>query len=597
MLAQPEKRQRQVLVVNSENSLIPLVAQVNQDLVESIKSELGRDTEIFVEWLDTNRFLHAGHDTEVADFLQKKYSTQKLEGVIVVTEAALRFAAKHRALLFPDVPIVHLGIRASEVGRWNSEPKIYGAGMDYDIAPTLEFALKVHPEVRRVVVITGVSPTDKGWEAVIRSGIPPFAGRVGFDFWSGLPMAEVLDRLAGLERDAIVFTPSVLCDGAGEWMLGAESLEKMTAASARPIYSMFAERMVRGGGIGGIGPDFGSLGAQTARILAQVLSGRESEDSGTVVPFKAFFNWGQLQRWKIKEKDLPAGSVVLFRVPGFFEAYWGRVLAAGAIILIQSGFIMALLVQRRRRRLAERELAVHRQELTHLTRVFMLGELTGTLSHEFSQPLSTMLTSARAAQRYAAADGGPPEVRELLQTILHAGQRASGLLERLRAMIRRDPPQHQPLDLNEVTREVLALMRGELSTRQVAARPSLSAEPLMVRGDAVQLQQVLVNLLFNACEAMTEQPAATRRIDIHTQASLEASGLARLTVSDHGTGLDAEARERLFDSFFTTKPSGLGLGLSICRQIAADHGGTLHAENGRPAGLTLVFQLPLHPAA
>lgn len=586
-------KQRQILVLNSEGSLLPLISQLNRDLVEAIKTEFGRDTEVLVEWLDLSRFHSKEYEGQLVEFLARKYHGQSLAGVVAVTEMSLRFAAAHRERLFPGTPVVHVAVRESEATRWNKVPGIYGAAVDYDPVPTIKFALEVHPGLKRVVVITGTAPFDRLWEGYIRMRAGQLEGRLQFDFWAGLSMAEIRQRLAGLAEDTVVLSPSLLSDGAGEWMIGGEALEKIAEVSPRPVYSVFAQRAVEVGAFGGIGPDYSQMGPRAARLLALAAAGQPVPLSGETAPSRAWFNWPQLKRWGIQESQLPPQSVVMNRVPTFLEAYWGRALTAVVIILVQSAFITALLIQWRRRQRAEEQLAVKRDELAHLTRVSLLGEISGTLSHELSQPLAAIKLGVEAAQMHVSLQGEAGETGRLLQNIARANDRACGLLDRVRSMIRREPPSRRSIDFNESVREVLALMRGEFSTRKVTLIPNLTEAPLAIQGDPVQIQQVLVNLMLNGVEAMAASPAGQRRLGVETTSL--SNGTASLVVRDQGPGFTPEVREKLFEPFFTTKKTGLGIGMSICKQIAEDHGGSIQALNAERGGATIRLVLPLTP--
>lgn len=242
-------------------------------------------------------------------------------------------------------------------------------------------------------------------------------------------------------------------------------------------------------------------------------------------------------------------------------------------------------------RRAEREVQERQRELAHLGRVATLGELSGALAHELSQPLTAMLSNAEAAQRML--DQQPielEEVREILCDIVRQNTRVSEVIRRLRALFKKGETQFQPLDLNEVTAEALELTHGDLMVHGVTVTTRLSDALPCVNGDRVQLQQVLLNLIHNACEAMSAVQPRERKLIVRSEATAE--GMVQLCVSDSGPGVGAEARERLFDPFFTTKPQGLGLGLSITRSIIASHGGRLWVSDHPVKGAMFCFTLP-----
>jgi PAS domain S-box-containing protein len=245
---------------------------------------------------------------------------------------------------------------------------------------------------------------------------------------------------------------------------------------------------------------------------------------------------------------------------------------------------------------AERESQQQRQLLTHLTRVVTLGELSGALAHELSQPLTSILTNAQAALQFLAHEPTDlAEVREILNDIVDADRRAGEFIRRLRVLLRRGETPRQPVDLNEVTNEVLRLLNSELIAQGVAVTTQMMLGPSKVNGDPVALQQVVLNLIVNACDAMQLNEPPERRIAITT--SLEVDGTVRVAIADRGVGLPAEGIERVFEPFFTTKVHGLGLGLVICQSIVAAHGGHLSATNNADRGATFWFTLPTRNGA
>jgi two-component system, LuxR family, sensor kinase FixL len=244
------------------------------------------------------------------------------------------------------------------------------------------------------------------------------------------------------------------------------------------------------------------------------------------------------------------------------------------------------------RKKAELETRQQRQELAHLTRVSMLGELSGALAHELNQPLTAILSNAQAAQRMLAREPVDlAEVREILRDIADDDRRAGDVIQRLRAMLKKGEAQVVALDLNEVVQEVLEIAHGDLITRNISVSRQLAPWLPPVRADRVQMQQVLLNLILNACEAMTANRADDRSLTVFSARDHESS--VRAAIIDSGPGIPADDLERVFEPFFTTKANGLGLGLSICRSIVVAHGGRLWASNNEMRGATFYVTLPL----
>jgi PAS domain S-box-containing protein len=245
------------------------------------------------------------------------------------------------------------------------------------------------------------------------------------------------------------------------------------------------------------------------------------------------------------------------------------------------------------RKQREREATLQREELAHLSRVALLSELSGSLAHELNQPLTAILSNAQAALRYMAHT--PPnleEVRESLVNIVESGKRAGEVIRRLRAMLRKDPPDFQALDINEVVQDVLRIIRSDLLNRSVVTELVLAGDLPPIHGDRVQLQQVILNLVINGADAMTDN-TGQRVLAIRSQ--LLASGRVEVQVSDVGKGIPEADLERIFSAFVTSKSDGMGLGLAVCTTIMQAHQGRLWASNNAGPGATLHLELPTSP--
>jgi two-component system sensor kinase FixL len=245
------------------------------------------------------------------------------------------------------------------------------------------------------------------------------------------------------------------------------------------------------------------------------------------------------------------------------------------------------------RRNAEADAHLARQELVHMNRASTLGELAGSLAHELNQPLSAILSNAQAAQRFLTshpADLG--EVREILQDIVNQDRRAGEVISRMRSMLQKREPQRVAVDLNEVVAEVLRLMHSEFVVRNVVVESYLAPDRPFVKGDRIELQQVLVNLIVNACEAMNANHAsAFRKLTIRVDPA--DPGAVQVSLTDNGPGFAREMLEQAFEPFCTTKNLGLGLGLAICRSIVSAHGGRIWVDRASQPGATIRFTVPV----
>jgi PAS domain S-box-containing protein len=310
-------------------------------------------------------------------------------------------------------------------------------------------------------------------------------------------------------------------------------------------------------------------------------------------------NWRDLTPPEWREADdrqaaqLEAGGTAQPYEKEYFRKDGTRVpvLVGAAVFEGSSGEGVGFVLDLTDRKRAERAYTQVQMELAHANRVATMGQLSASIAHEISQPIGAALSYANAASHWLAAQ--PPnleEVRRDLGFIVESGVRASEVIDRIRALVKKAPPRKDKLEINEAVLEVIALIRNEMANSGISVRTQLAETLPAIQGDRVQLQQVILNLLVNAIEAMSGMSKGPRELVISTAKS-DSEGLL-VAVRDSGPGLAPESVDRLFESFYTTKPSGLGMGLSICRSIIEAHNGRLWAAANTPHGAVFQFTLP-----
>jgi signal transduction histidine kinase len=334
-------------------------------------------------------------------------------------------------------------------------------------------------------------------------------------------------------------------------------------------------------------------GKRAAMVAMRILNGEKAGDIKTEPSnFEApRYDWRELQRWHINERLLPPGSKVDFREPSTWEAYRSQIIFICAVILMQAALISRLFYEQRRRQNAEVQARQRSAELAHFNRFSMAGELTASIAHELNQPLGAILTNAETLELILKSPTPDlDEVRSIVGDIRHDDERASEVIRRLRSLLKKAPFELKNVDLNGLVRETIEFVAAVAVARQVNLRGFVGLTPLSIRGDRIQLQQVIVNLIVNAMDAMTAQPSAERRIFVSTARVDE---FAEISVSDTGPGIPPAMTKEVFERFFTTKPHGMGMGLAIARTIVEAHNGRIWVENKVEGGATFNVRLPL----
>jgi len=709
-----------VLLVYSQNRLLPGNIDFERGLRETSGGEATRGVKFFAEFLDSPEFGGEAHETRTAVYLHEKYAGRPPRVIVGAGAGALAFLVRHRAEMFPDVPIVYGAVDRRFVRTLALPADVIGVPVDYDIRGTLELALRLQPNARRLVVVTGASRWGHDRQREIRAVLEDLHLGLPVEYLAGLPESDIAGRLATLTRDAVVFTPGYFVDNAGRRTTPRESVMMMAGAAGAPIYVLYATE-IGTGAVGGRMATFVEMGRETRTIIDRLLD-RVPVASIAVpsaIPLRIHVDWRQVRRWDIPADLIPPDAVIHFREPTFWEAHRTQGIIGAAIMLVQAGLIIALLAERNRRRrtaaaladseqrislaaraarlstfawnlaqdggaanaglperagplqltiesfehvlqtvhpadrdrfgLAARRAAANNTELdveyrtlqpdgevrwyaargypaagdsdrltgmrmditarktaelqaeadraalTHMSRVATMGQLCASIAHQLNQPLAAILGNAETARKILGREGAPLEdLRDILDDIVAEDKRAAEVIRHLGALYKRGEVELSELDLNDLVRETLDLLRAELTLRKVTPVLELAASLPPVRGSRVHLQQVLLNLVLNAADAMSAVDPSRREVVVRTSFDGEHT---RVCVVDCGTGIGISDLPRVFDAFWSTKATGIGVGLAICKAIINAHRGTLAVENNLEGGAAFCFTLPVAASA
>jgi signal transduction histidine kinase len=592
--ARAPDRHVRVLLLSEFDPATPL----NIAFTTGLRTELdpAKGYGVYLEYLDRFRYPTPMPAAEVRDWLRSRYALTPPDVVVALGDEVTQLLADVETAPWPGVPVVFSGIDGRVVADRELPPTFTGITENYAVRETVELALRLFPKTRYVALVGGASATDELFAGLARRDLATLAGRVDVIDLVGLPTPSLLERLASLPDDSIVLGSAYLRDGAGQVWNGQLIAPRISAAARGPLFS--AHGTVLGyGAVGGAVVDYQGAGGRAGEIVRRVLAGEPPssiriEDSGTN---RTVLDGRQLDRWGVPDSRVPEGAEIRFREPSLWHRYRWALIAGISAFVVQALLIVGLLVERRRRRRAEARFRENLAVVAHLNRVGAIGEMAGAFAHELNSPLGAVVNNAQAARRFLLA--GPErgdEVAACLDDIVGDARRAGEVVRRMRGHLRREDVEPVQVDVSAVIRDAVHLVAMDARDRGVDLTVDVSPGLPTLRGDDVQLVQVVLNLVVNALDAVRDEPRERRRVRVG--ASPSGHGV-EIQVADTGPGIPPAQAQRVFEPFFTTKKVGLGLGLAITRSIVEAHGGTITASPAEGRGSVFRVVLPAAPAA
>ncbi|TGN89966.1 GHKL domain-containing protein [Bradyrhizobium yuanmingense] len=566
------------------------------EYARDIKAELERQSpwplDIQEHALLTARFNNPGPEAPFVEYLHSLYQGATPDVVVSIGAPAARFAQRYRAQLLPNAPLILTAVEHRLIDRADLAANDVVVAVRNDFVAAFDNILQVLPDTRSVAIVVGASPLERFWMEELKRELKPFAGRIELVWYSDLSFEEILKRSSKLPPGTALFWGLMSVDAAGVVYESDWALRNLHAVANAPIFS-YQEPFFGEGTVGGPMHLIGETTSRTVSAAIGILGGaKPSSINHEPIAFAApRYDWRELQRWGISESRLPPGSVVLFREPNIWQRYQWQMLMIAAVFLVQAGLISGLLHERRRRQVAEVESRQRLAELAHVNRYSAVGELTTSIAHELNQPLGSILTNAETAElMLRAAQPDLVEIQQILADIRRDDQRASEVIRRLRSVLKKTPFEVKHIELNDTVREAIDLVRALAHGRRITLSYVPALAGLHVKGDPVQLQQVILNLIINAMDAISDTDTGKREVSIVTQ---RAGNQAEIRIADTGPGIPASDLASLFDPFFTTKPQGMGMGLAIARTIIEAHHGTIAAANQPAGGALFTIRLPV----
>jgi signal transduction histidine kinase len=585
---------RNVLLLFDERLDMPGLAAIDTDLVRTVTSNSVENIEVYREPMDLSRFGSETYQLQLRDFLRAKYVGKNIDVVVAIMKPALDFLLAHGDAIFPATPIIFGGIDRQELVGRTLPDHVRGVLLKREFAPTLELALRLHPQTTHVAVVAGTSEFDVRLLEQAKQEFRPYENRLSFTYLTTPRLEELLVEVSKLPPQTVVLFTTLFRDGAGNPFVPHNVVSRISAAANAPTYG-FLDQYVGRGIVGGQVYSAALHGTEAGKLVLQALADPKAPGAHFVeAPAnKIMFDWRQMQRWGIAGRQLPANSEINFRELTVWERYRWQITSALVALLLQSAIIMWFLLERFRRRRAETRSRTLSLQVMHLNRAAEAGALSASFAHDLGQPTLAIALNAQRAESLLKDRPELSTIREAVIDISRANDHAAGVIKEFQKLLklRSDPEIERATDLNAAIADALSILSTEANHRQVDLVAEGHKGPLRVSADPTHVLQVLLNLATNAMDAMSDNPSDTRRVTIRTE--MRGDSEVEIEVVDSGPGISEEVLDKIFDTFYTTKPHGTGLGLSIARTIVDTYGGKIWAGNRTQGGAAFHLTLPL----
>jgi len=596
-----------VLVLHSFRNALPVHHEFSAGIRKGLDLPPDMPIEIDSDTLDLWRVNDEGYVRKLVETYKLKYRARPPSVIIPTYTAAAQFLLDHRRELFPDIPIVFCAAEFSSEDLKQLAPDVTGVTSKRDFSGTVELMSRLHPDMRQIALIIGSSDFDPLWEQDARKALRPFESRFEFIWLRGLPLHELTESVRALPSHTAILYVLQFGDRDGVSYVPRKVAQAVSEAASVPAYGLW-DTLMGTGIVGGHLIPLEQQSVAAGTIARRILLG-EATAAIPVVRMErneVVVDARQLKRWNIDQRLLPEGSRILNREHSLWERHHHAILLASGLIVLQALWIAALLWNRKRLQQAQKSLTEEcnlRAQAEELTRRLhtrlgaadkqsTLGALAARIAHEINQPLIALKNYAQAAKRYVPPDStNAGKITELLAEMEGEADRAGSIIRKIRRLLSSGQLDAAPVDLDPVLKEVLALMEPEAEALGCRIDYLVTAPTPIVLADALQVQLVMVNLLHNAMEAATSD-AQREGASISVTVGEVADRMVEVSVTDNGPGVPADEVEDIFESLYSTKEAGMGVGLATCRTIIEAHGGRIWCTPNPAGGAILHFTIP-----
>jgi signal transduction histidine kinase len=572
-----------------------------QYLLDGFKSTLNQNTyqpgNLIVEFMDIGRSYNEDHARQIIEMYNTKSYNTNFDLLVTVGPGINDLLLKYGQNLLKTTPVINLDLEIQ--GRITLQDLKVKNGIEvlakFKVGKTLKAAFALFPEYKNVYVISGTSNVDSFFTSLVEKSKSEFEPEYNFKFISGISMDSTIRLVKKIPSNSILFVPNYNNDAGNMTFSTPEALKFISNNALAPVFTISDVFSKKEGGIGGYVFSYTFYGKETGRIANEILKGKLPKDIRVNENslYQYIYDWQQLKRWNLLDsKAIPADSIFYNKDFDFFAEYKWYIIISILFLIFETLLILYLF------RLNKRQKAIVKQKaeadilyrnLAREQRMMTMVQLTASLSHELSQPLTSILYNTQACLQYQkSGEAEPGMIEELLIKIINEDKRAGNLISSVRSLMKLEVRDKEKVDLNANLQETVSLFEPEAKQKQINVILLLQKNPIFVYGDKIQLQQVLLNLLYNATHVFENTDRENRTIHIFQKVE---KGSVIVSVRDSGPGIDEEIKKNIFNPFITSRTNGLGIGLALSRTIIVNHNGEIWAENVPGGGAEFSFKL------
>jgi signal transduction histidine kinase len=573
----------------------PLLKEISDRLYE----EYGENFNIYMEYLNLQNYPDGNFPKEIFDSYNAKYREIKLDLLICVGINAVPTIKKFADQYLLDLPAISTDIDFSDYGylsdlRLNDKTAVIN--MKLYPSKSIDVALKLFPETSSVYFISGMAPIDKILISITKDWAEKNLRNKELTYLSNLTMPEILHLVSKLPKKSIIFVLSFKIDRTLVEYTNLQVIRIISSEANSPVFG-YSDLGLGDGAVGGYIASFSRVGQFMGDAAVKILNGTDPNliQISEQDYYEYSFDWRQLKKWNVvNSKFIPNGSTILYEDINYIDKYkWigGSVL----LFLVLQFLLIANLVRlNRNQKLMTKKIILTEnryREFLHEDRSLRLNQLSASLSHELNQPLTAILSNAQAGINFINSNESTPELlKQILQKIVENDKRTASILSSIRGMLKLENREKEKVNINFIIAEVADVYKSESKKLNIELRTDLSEKPVYIFADSVQIQQVLLNFIFNSAQSILRSKSENRTILVK---QLVKNEIVTVSVIDTGEGIKESIMDNLFRPFDSHKTDGMGIGLSICRAIIEDHNGKIWAENVPDGGAKFSFDLKI----